>query len=57
MQERQEKQVWSLGREDSPARGHGNPLQCILAWRIHGLRNLVGYSPQGHKESNMMEET
>ena len=22
----------------------------ILAWRIHGQRNLVGHSPQGHKE-------
>ena len=45
------------GSGRSPGRGHGNPLQCILAWRIHGLRNLVGYSPQGHKEWNMMEET
>jgi len=21
----------------------------ILAWRIHGQRSLVGYSPQGHR--------
>ena len=26
-----------------------------LAWRIHGQRSLVGYSPQGHKESDMTE--
>ena len=25
----------------------------ILAWRIHGQRSLVGYSPQAHKELNM----
>ena len=24
----------------------------ILAWRIHGERSLVGYSPWGHKESD-----
>ena len=27
----------------------------ILAWRIHGQRSLVGYSPWGHKESDMTE--
>ena len=47
--------ISGLGR--SPGRGHGNPLQYILAWRIHGQRTLVGYSPQGHKESDMTEET
>ena len=25
----------------------------ILAWRIHGQRRLEGYSPQGHKISDM----
>ena len=25
----------------------------ILAWRTHGRRSLVGYSPQGGKESDM----
>ena len=29
----------------------------ILAWRIHGQRSLVSYSPQGLKESNMAEAT
>ena len=27
----------------------------ILAWRIHGQRSLVGYSPWGHKEADMTE--
>ena len=27
----------------------------ILAWRIHGLRSLAGYSPKGHKESDKIE--
>ena len=27
----------------------------ILAWRIHGHRSLAGYSPWGHKESDMTE--
>ena len=27
----------------------------ILAWRIHGQRNLAGYSPWGHKESDTTE--
>ena len=25
----------------------------ILAWKFHGQRRLVGYSPWGHKESDM----
>ena len=29
----------------------------VLAWRIHGHRSLEGYSPQGHKESDMTEAT
>ena len=28
----------------------------ILAWRIHGQRSLVGYSPWGCKESDMTEQ-
>ena len=27
----------------------------ILAWKIPGKRGLVGYSPWGHKESDMSE--
>ena len=40
--------------------GLGDPLEketashsSFLAWRIHGQWILVGYSPQGHKESHM----
>ena len=29
----------------------------VLAWRIHGQRSLAGYSPWGHKESDMTEAT
>ena len=38
-----------LGR--SPGRGHGNPLQCSCLENPHGQRSLVGYSPQGFKET------
>ena len=37
-----------LGR--SPGEGHGNPLQYSRLENPHGQRNLVGYSPWGHKE-------
>ena len=37
----------------SPGGGHGNPLQ----YSCHGQRSLVGYSPQGHTESDMTEAT
>ena len=42
-----------LGR--SPGGGHGNPLQYSYLENPHGKRNLVGYSPWGHKESDMAE--
>ena len=29
----------------------------ILAWKIHGWRSLVGYSPWGRKDSDMTEMT
>ena len=32
------------------------PTHCsILAWKIHGRRNLVGHSPWGRKESDTTE--
>ena len=47
MQKMQETQVWSLGQEDSPGGGSGNPLQCSClenpmdreAWwaTVHGV--------------------
>ena len=39
-----ETQVQSLGREDSPGGGHGNPLQYSCLQNSHGQRSLVGYS-------------
>ena len=32
--------------------GNGNPLQYSLTEKFHGQRSLVGYSPQGCKESD-----
>ena len=37
----------------SPGGGHGNPLQYSCLENPRGLRSLVGYSPWGHKESDM----
>ena len=34
--------------------GNGNPL-VFLSEKFHGHRSLVGYSPWGHKESDMTE--
>ena len=42
-----------LGR--SPGVGNGNPLLIFLPGEFHGQRNLPGYSPQGHKESDTTE--
>ena len=44
-----------LGR--SLGDGNGNPLQYSCLEKSHGQRNLVGYSPWGHKESDMTEVT
>ena len=43
-----------LGR--SPGGRHGNPLQYSCLENSHGLRSLVGYSPQGCKEADMTEQ-
>ena len=45
--------IAGLGR--SPGGGHGNPLQYSCLENPHGQRSLVGYSPWGHKESDMTE--
>ena len=46
----------SLGQEDPPGEGDGNPL-VFLPGESHGQRSLVGYSPWGHKELDMAEVT
>lgn len=33
------------------------PLSRIFAWKSHGHRNLVGYSPRGYKELDMTDLT
>ena len=38
-----------------PGGGHGNPLQYSCLENPHEPRSLVGYSPWGHKESDMTE--
>ena len=42
-----------LGR--SSGGGHSNPLQYSCLENPHGQSSLVGYSPQGCKESDMTE--
>ena len=42
-----------LGR--SPGGGHGKLLQYSFLDDPHGQRRLAGYSPWGHKESDMTE--
>ena len=46
---------WPLGQED-PLEKEMATHSCILAWRIHGQRSLVGYSPWGHKELDTTEQ-
>ena len=46
--------ISGLGR--SAEGGHGNPLQYSCLENPHGQRRLAGYSPWGHKESDMTEQ-
>ena len=45
------------GSERSPGEGHGSPLQYSCLKNPHGQRSLLGYSPQGCKESDTKETT
>ena len=47
--------VQSLGREDPLAKEMAIH-SSTLAWESHGQRSLIGYSPWGHKESDMTEQ-
>ena len=40
----------------SPGEKNGNPIPVFLPGKSHGQRSLVGYSPGGHKESDMTEQ-
>ena len=44
-----------LGSGRPPGGGHGNPLQYSCLENPHGQRSLEGYSPKGHKESDITE--
>ena len=51
----QETRVWSLGREDpleKEVATHSSTLACKIPW----TEEPVGYSPQGHKESDTTEQ-
>ena len=50
----QETRVRSLGREVPPEQEMATH-SSILAWKIHGQRSPVGYSPWGRKESDITE--
>ena len=51
-----ENWVRSLGREDPLEKEMAiQSTPVLLPGKSHGQRNLVGYSPWGHKESDMTE--
>ena len=56
MQETEETQVPSLGREDALEAGTATPFS-ILAWRIPWTEETDGLSPWGHKELDTTEAT
>ena len=49
MQETQETQVQSLGREDPLRKGNGNPSQYSCLENPSDLRSLVDYNPRLHR--------
>ena len=51
----QETGVWPLGWEDFLGE-EMTTHSSILAWKIHGQRSLVGYSPKGCKELDMAKQ-
>ena len=55
MQELQETQVRSLGRED-PLEEEMDPTPVILPGESHGPRSLAGYSPQEAKSWTRLKE-
>ena len=45
------------GSRRSPGEGDGKPTPVLVPGRFHGQRNLTGYSPRVHKESDTAEHT
>ena len=56
MPETQKTQVQFLRQEDALKEGMVTHAS-VLVWESFGQRSLAGFSPQGHKESNMTEAT
>ena len=56
MQEAQERQVLSLGREDLLEKEMATH-SCIFAWEIPWTEDPGGYSPWGCKELDMTDKT
>ena len=54
MQETKETQLQSVDQEDSLEEGMAAHTSILIS---HGQRSLVGYSPWGHRESDMTEVT
>ena len=46
-----------VGLISGSGRSPGSPTPVFLPGESHGQRSLEGYSPQGHKESDMTEAT
>ena len=55
-QELQETRVQSLSQEDPLEEGIATH-SSILAWRVPWTEDLMGYSPQDHKELDTTEAT
>ena len=51
-------EIWvhSLGWEDSPGGGHGDPFQFTCLENPHGQRSMAGYSAWGHKKLDTTEQ-
>ena len=54
VQEMQEVRIRSLGRE-GPRSREWQPTLVFLSEKFHGQRSLAGYSPWGHKKSDLAE--
>ena len=52
----QETQVQFLGQEDPPWRRKWHPTPVLLPGKSHGQRSLVGYSPWGRKDLDLIDQ-
>ena len=49
------RDMGSIPSWESPCRRKWHPTPVFLPGESHGQRSMEGYSPQGHKESDMAE--